>query len=220
MQVYGTPKVTTNTEAVLLNLQKKKEWEAQYGGSVFHQVRGPGAPSVVQDDVRPTAAITPRARGMSVTPEADLTKIASTRFPLPRVLDISNQSSLLNSGTNQFSSKIGRPGSMAGNGGPARTWTTVDWSQVGGSHRTTASEGGKANKDLTKLEKDEEVGIDGAGGGSGGTANPNTNTVVAQTANDPSATDPNTVVASADPSTVVASNAQTQSQDDQNLAKI
>ncbi|HEY9676526.1 MAG TPA: hypothetical protein V6C76_00890 [Drouetiella sp.] len=220
VQVYGTPKVTTNTEAVLLNLQKKKEWEAQYGGSVFHQVRGPGAPSVVQDDVRPTAAITPRARGMSVTPEADLTKIASTRFPLPRVLDISNQSSLLNSGTNQFSSKIGRPGSMAGNGGPARTWTTVDWSQVGGSHRTTASEGGKANKDLTKLEKDEEVGIDGAGGGSGGTANPNTNTVVAQTANDPSATDPNTVVASADPSTVVASNAQTQSQDDQNLAKI
>lgn len=220
MQVYGTPKFlpaneTNNIPAGSFPTTGASWWwKQQHGGNPWGFNRGPGAPAVASEEARPTVQITPRARGIAATPEQDLTKIAQVRFPIPRVMDISNQAMLLNS-PNQFSSKAGRPGSFGGAGGANKSWTTVDWSQIG-SHRVSASEGGKGNQDLSKLEKDEELGIDGGGGVTAG-QNQAGATLTAQNlsqhANAPNGVDPN------DPNAVVAAHTQPMPGDD-NLAKV
>ncbi|CAN5613910.1 hypothetical protein BH10CYA1_BH10CYA1_12780 [soil metagenome] len=215
-QVYGTPKFLASEETNNIPAGSFPSngaswwWKQQHGGNPWGFQRGPGAAPVVQEDVKQSVQITPRARGIAATPGDDLTKIAQVRFPIPRVMDVSNQAMLLNS-PNQFSSKAGRQGGIGAGGGASRSWTTVDWSQIG-AHRAGTTEGGKGTKDLANLEKDEEQGIDGAG-----------STVTAQnqpggptfspSANDPKAVDPN------DPNTVVALNTQ-QKQDDDNFAKV
>jgi hypothetical protein len=220
MQVYGTPKFlpaaeTNNIPAGSFPTSGSSWWwKQQHGGNPWGFNRGPGAPAVAAEESRPTVQITPRARGIAATPEQDLTKIAQVRFPIPRVMDISNQAMLLNS-PNQFSSKAGRPGSFGGAGGASKSWTTVDWTQIG-SHRVAASEGAKGTQDLSKLEKDEELGIDGSGGAVAGqnqTGAALTAQNLSQHANDPNGVDPS------DPNAVIASNSQPAPGDD-NLAKV
>ncbi|MBI2809239.1 MAG: hypothetical protein HYX67_00195 [Candidatus Melainabacteria bacterium] len=220
-QVYGTPKFLASEETNNIPAGSFPTngaswwWKQQHGGNPWGFQRGPGAAPVVQEDVKQSVQITPRARGIAATPGDDLTKIAQVRFPIPRVMDISNQAMLLNS-PNQFSSRAGRPGGAGGAGGASRSWTTVDWSQIG-AHRAGTTEGGKGTKDLANLEKDEEQGIDGAGStvtaqnqpGGG----PTLGQTLSQTANDPNAVDPN------DPNAVVALNTQ-QKQGDDNFAKV
>ena len=217
--VYGTPKFLASDETNNIPAGSFPTtgaswwWKQQHGGSPWGFQRGPGAVAAAQEDVKQSVQITPRARGIAATPEADLTKIAQVRFPIPRVMDISNQAMLLNS-PNQFSSRAGRNGSGIGSGGPgSRSWTTVDWSQVG-AHRLSSSEGGKAAHDLSKLEKDEESGMDAPGNGVVTAQNmpggPNLN---ASGTNDPSHINPNN-----DPNMVVASNQQKkQGQDEESL---
>ncbi|MBS1956760.1 MAG: hypothetical protein JST89_21405 [Cyanobacteria bacterium SZAS-4] len=215
-QVYATPKFLASEETNNIPAGSFPTsgaswwWKQQHGGNPWGFNRGPGAAPVVQEDVKQSVQITPRARGIAATPQDDLTKIAQVRFPIPRVMDITNQAMLLNS-PNQFSSKAGRPGGVGGTGGGTRSWATVDWSQIG-AHRSSTSEGGKGNKDLANLEKDEEQGIDGAGGTVTAQNQPGI-PVLAQNANDPNAVDPN------DPNSVVALNAQ-QKKDDDNFAKV
>lgn len=215
-QVYATPKFLASEETNNIPAGSFPTsgaswwWKQQHGGNPWGFQRGPGAAPVVQEEVKQTVQVTPRARGIAATQGEDLTKIAQVRFPIPRVMEISNQSMLLNS-PNQFSSKAGRPGAVGGAGGASRSWATVDWSQIGAS-RSATSEGGKGTKDLANLEKDEEQGIDGAG--STVTAqNPTGMPVLSQSANDPNAVDPN------DPNSVVALNSP-QKKDDDNFAKV
>lgn len=220
MQVYGTPKFLHSDETNNIPAGSFPTagaswwWKQQHGGNPWGFNRGPGAPPVVAEEARPSVQITPRARGIAATPEQDLTKIAQVRFPIPRVMEISNQAMLLNS-PNQFTSKAGRPGAVGGAAGASKSWTTVDWSQIG-SHRVAASEGGKGNQDLSKLEKDEELGIDGSGSAAAPTNQAgaiNLAQNLSQNANDPNAVDPN------DPNAVVALNTQPTKGDD-NLAKV
>jgi hypothetical protein len=219
--VYATPKFlasadTNNIPAGSFPTSGSSWWwKQQHGGNPWGFQRGPGSVAAPQEEVRQTVQITPRARGIAANPDADLTKIAPVRFPIPRVMDISNQAILLNS-PNQFSSKAGRPGAISGSGVPAaRSWTTVDWNQIG-AQRLSAAEGGKNSSDLTKLEKDEEAGVDVAG--SGTATAPNTVAVnglnLNNLNNDPTNADPNSV----DPNSVVASKQQTR--DDENMAKV
>jgi hypothetical protein len=213
--VYGTPKFLASEETNNIPAGSFPTagaswwWKQQHGGSPWGFQRGPGVVAA-QEVVKQNVQITPRARGIAATPEADLTKIAQVRFPIPRVMDISNQAMLLNS-PNQFSSRAGRNGSGIGSGGPgARSWTTVDWSQIG-AHRLSSSEGGKAAHDLSKLEKDEESGMDAPGNGA----------VTAQNMlGGPNGThDPSNVDPSNDPNVVVATNnkQKQQGQDDESL---
>lgn len=215
-QVYATPKFLASEETNNIPAGSFPTsgaswwWKQQHGGNPWGFQRGPGAAPVVQEDVKQSVQVTPRARGIAATPQDDLTKIAQVRFPIPRVMDISNQAMLLNS-PNQFSSKAGRANAVGGAAGASRSWTTVDWSQIGAQRATTA-EGGKVNKDLANLEKDEEQGIDGAGSTVTAQNQPGS-PILSQTANDPNAVDPN------DPNSVVALNTQ-QTKDDDNFAKV
>lgn len=184
-------------------------WKQQHGGNVWGFSRGPGYVAPPQEVTRTGDQVIARARGMSQSPEGDLTKIAQARFPIPRIIDLTNQNSLLDTGTTQFGPR--RQVSAVGMGsGTAKNWASVDMSQFGGGVvRTGATEGrgGHDLRNLGEVEKESELGMDapGSGSASGGAVVLNS---AGGTNVDPSIVDPS------QGSTVVASNSQ--SQDEEN----
>ena len=189
-------------------------WRQQHGGNVWGFARGPGYVAPPQEVIRTGDQVIARARGISQSSEGDMPKIAQARFPIPRIIDLTNQNSLLDTGTTQFGPR--RQVSAVGMGsGTARNWASVDMSQFGGGTVRTGATEGRGGHDLRNLgavEKDGELGLDAPGSGS------NSGGAVVLGSNgganvDPSHVDPS----NADPSQLSSTVAlNSQSQDEEN----
>jgi hypothetical protein len=191
-------------------------WMQQHGGSPWGFARGPGAPPPLETTTPVVGPRIARASGGDSNTGSDFIKIAQTQFIIPRVMDLTNQNSLLIN-----PSIVARTGRSAigqgGFGGSGRSWqNTVDWSSIS---RGT-SDGRGHDRNLSDLEKNGEGStVDANAGAPGGNNDPNHLQTAALSAQ---VNDPN-YVGNQDPTTphvVAANSTSTTADDEQVIAKV